>query len=71
MVSASGTAPTVREAGVRSEMVGTGLLAAATVKLNGADDPPPGVGLVTTSGKLPVAVRSELVSKIVIWLELT
>jgi hypothetical protein len=42
-------APAARDVGVRREIVGMGLLA-ETVKVAADDEPPPGAGLVTTTG---------------------
>jgi hypothetical protein len=49
MVSICAAAPTVREEGDSDATVGTGLVA-DTVKLTEAEEPPPGAGLVTTTG---------------------
>jgi hypothetical protein len=49
MVSVCAVAPAVSEEGDSDATVGTGLVA-DTVKLSGAEEPPPGVGLVTTTG---------------------
>ena len=49
MVSVCDAAPAVSEAGDSDVTVGTGLVD-DTVKLVGADEPPPGAGLVTTTG---------------------
>jgi hypothetical protein len=49
MVSVCAADPTGRELGDRDVIAGTGL-PAVTVKLSAAEDPPPGVGLVTTTG---------------------
>jgi hypothetical protein len=37
-----------------------------TTKYAGLDAPPPGAGLVTTTGKLPTVARSAVVNEIVI-----
>jgi hypothetical protein len=42
--------PARTDMGDIDESVGTGLLAAETVKLTGTDEPPLGAGLVTTTG---------------------
>jgi hypothetical protein len=42
--------PAVIEDGDKDVIAGSGLFAAETVKLTGADDPPPGAGFVTTTG---------------------
>jgi len=47
MVTGVAAAPAVAEAGERLVSVGTGLF---TVKFTEFDAPPPGVGLVTTTG---------------------
>jgi hypothetical protein len=49
--------PVVTEAGV-------------TVKLNGCELPPPGDGLVTTTGNVPAVAKSELLSVMDSWLAL-
>jgi hypothetical protein len=64
-VSVCDGAPIVRDVGDKSVTVGTGL-PAETVKFTGLDEPPPGAGFVTTSGKLPEVERSVEVSEIVI-----
>ena len=42
--------PAKTDVGDIDESVGAGLLAAETMKLTGADEPPPGAGFVTTTG---------------------
>jgi hypothetical protein len=49
MVTACGVDPAASEAGDSDVIVGTGLLA-VTVKFTAVDEPPPGAGLVTTTG---------------------
>jgi hypothetical protein len=46
-------------------------LVADTVKLVGVEEPPPGAGLVTTTGYEPAVARSAVVSEMVSWLALT
>jgi hypothetical protein len=49
MVNVCGVAPAARVAGDNKVTVGIGLLT-ETVKLEAVDEPPPGAGLVTTTG---------------------
>jgi predicted RNA methylase len=49
MASVCAAEPAARDDGDSDVTAGTGLLA-ETAKLTGADEPPPGVGLVTTTG---------------------
>jgi hypothetical protein len=64
IVSVCADEPAAREVGDNDETVGTGLLA-ETVKLTADDEPPPGAGFVTTTGKLPAEARSAVVSEMV------
>jgi hypothetical protein len=55
--------PAVTNVGDKLVMVGTGLIA-VTVKLT-EDVPPPGVGLMTATGKTPAVAKSAVVSGMV------
>jgi len=68
MVRACAGEPTVIELGESEVTAGTGL---PTVKSTAFEAPPPGEGLVTTTGKLPAVVRSFVVREIVSWLGFT
>jgi predicted RNA methylase len=56
--------PTRTDTGNIEMTAGTGLVA-VTVKLAGAEAPPPGAGFVTTTGKEPAETRSAVVSEMV------
>jgi hypothetical protein len=58
IVRVSAPLPAEAEDGDRLATVGAGLLAACTVKLTGAEVPPPGAGFETVTGKVPVMARS-------------
>src|ERR1035441_6632422 len=64
------TAPTGSEAGESAVIAGTGF-SEETLKSTEFDAPPPGVGFVTTTGKLPAVARSLEVRETVNWVELT
>ena len=64
IVSVWDVAPTAREAGLSCVIVGIGLAVGVTVKVAVAE-PPPGAGLVTTTGKAPAVPRSASVRPIV------
>ena len=70
MVSVCAVAPAVSEEGDSDVTAGTGLVA-DTVKLAGAEEPPPGGRLVTTAGYEPAVARSAVVSEMASWLALT
>jgi hypothetical protein len=55
--------PEAAEVGESVVIVGTGLL---TLRLTALEEPPPGVGFVTTTGKVPAVATWAAVSGIVI-----
>jgi hypothetical protein len=62
MVKVCAAEPTTTVDGEMDVTVGAGLF---TVKLTADDAPPPGVGLVTTTGKVPAAAWSVALNDIV------
>ena len=71
IVSVSELLPAVAEEGDRPVTVGWGLPTACTVKVNGAEVPPLGAGLVTVMGKVPPVAKPPAGRVTVTWLVLT